>query len=443
MRNLLIIIILTTTCCFAQDGTIDNSFNIANNLIGDGSVSSVAVQSDHKIIICTNINAFADQSIKRIIRINADGTLDNSFNVGNAFDAMGYNNGKICLQNDGKILVGNNYGTPGLVRLNNDGSTDIVFSSNIGVTDLLILNSGKILVSTTDSQNPIKRFNSDGTLDSSFNSIYTSSTTGWGPVSHLALQSDGKIIISWLNHIARLEANGGKDFSFPDFFSTLYIECIAVQDDNKIILGGSTSLNFGGKIARLNSDGSYDTSFTASLNQPIKQMIIQQNGRILIAGSFTTYNGIGARKIARIFGDGNMDFSFNSGFGPTSPSQDDQYPYPTVLAMVLQNDNKIVIGGDFYSYDGTPYSKLVRLNEINVLKTNDENFTQRTVSVNPNPTAGEIYINSVVSPIKTEIFDITGNLISTELDLSNFQSGIYILKIHFSEQIIWKKIIKY
>ncbi|MBA3900533.1 MAG: delta-60 repeat domain-containing protein [Bacteroidetes bacterium] len=88
------------------DGTRDNSFDPGSGFAGQGSVETVAIQSDGKIIVGGNITFFNGAPINRIARLNPNGSIDPNFYIGNGF------NGKvlsIAVQNDGKIVVGGEF----------------------------------------------------------------------------------------------------------------------------------------------------------------------------------------------------------------------------------------------------------------------------------------------------------------------------------------------
>ncbi|HUW71008.1 MAG TPA: cadherin-like beta sandwich domain-containing protein [bacterium] len=137
------------------------------------------------------------------------------------------------------------------------------------------------------------------------------------------------------------------------------VRAIRVQADGKILIAGDFASYNGtgrGNIARLISDGGLDTTFLSTgvgANDDILDMALQPDGKILIAGLFTSYNGLARGRIARLNVDGSLDTSF-----PTSGSGADNL----VAAMAIQVDGKILIGGLFTSYNGTSWSKLARLN---------------------------------------------------------------------------------
>jgi uncharacterized delta-60 repeat protein/gliding motility-associated-like protein len=210
--------------------------------------------------------------------------------------------------------------------------------------------------------NRLARLNTDGSLDASFN-IGTGTD---GAVSTIAIQSDGKIIIGGIftkyngatsNYITRLNSDGRLDSSFNNGSrADNGIETIAMQSDGKIIIGGAlTSYNgiVKNHIARLNTDGSVDASFNVGIGADnyIETTAIQSDGKIIIGGDFRTYNGAAKNRIARLNIDGSLDATFNVGTGPNS----------SVYSCAIQNDRKIIIGGSFLYYNATSKSCIARL----------------------------------------------------------------------------------
>src|SRR4029077_2413605 len=89
------------------------------------------------------------------------------------------------------------------------------------------------------------------------------------------------------------------------------------------------------RFARLNSDGSLDSSFTVTGDSSAQAWAIQPDGKILIGGFFTTINGVGRASVARLNSDGSLDTTFNPGTGATGGG---------VSALAFKTDGKIVIG---------------------------------------------------------------------------------------------------
>ena len=255
-----------------DDDTFNNRFNTIelderfNPNLND-AISEIALQSDGKILIGGGFTTLGGVTRNRIARLNSDGTLDTGFNP----DA---NNGvgSIALQSDNKIIIGGNFTTVG------------------GVT-----------------RNRIARLNSDGTLDTGFNPDANNS------IISTAIQSDGKILIVGYfttvggvvrNYIAKLNSDGTLDTGFnPNVNSTVF--SIATQLDGKILIGGGFT-TIGGvtrnNIARLNSDGTVDTGFNpnANSNIDVTSIAIQPDNKIIIGGFFNTVGGVTRNRIARL-----------------------------------------------------------------------------------------------------------------------------------------------
>lgn len=124
------------------------------------------------------------------------------------------------------------------------------------------------------------------------------------------------------------------------------IRSIAVQADGKTIIGGTFTAVNGvsrNRIARLNADGSLDADFNAGngANSTVYTSVLQADGKILIGGNFTKVNGVSRNRVARLNVDGSLDTSFNAG------SFDTGFGSNAVYTMALQTDDKIVIGGSF------------------------------------------------------------------------------------------------
>jgi len=219
------------------------------------------------------------------------------------------------------------------------------------------------------SRNGIARLNANGSLDVTFD-------PGKGPgssndVSEVVLQSDGKIIIVGKfttvnsisrNRIARLNSNGFLDMSFdPGIGPNDDIVSAVVLSDGKILIVGKfTTFNniTVPKIARLNADGSLDTSFDpeSGANDDIwSNVIVQSDGKILIGGKFTKFNDTDRKGIARLNSDGSLDTNFDIGSGIGISTSD------TVEAMTLQSDGKILIVGSFTKFNDISRSRIARL----------------------------------------------------------------------------------
>ncbi|QKG54448.1 delta-60 repeat domain-containing protein [Hymenobacter sp. BRD67] len=226
------------------------------------SVQLTLVQPDGKVLIAGGFDFANGTLASKIMRLNADGSVDGTFNPGGT-GANGFIVG-MALQPDGKIIIVGGFTT---------------------------YNGTSILAQA--------RLNANGTLDASFAGL---PLTGLRQLGSVAVQPDGKILVGStagfsvtpLPTVQRLNANGTPDASFTPPASTVgdFVRTILVQADGKILLGGSggnisSALSAG--LQRLNADGSIDSGFSspfASSTYLVTYALAQQpDGKLLVGGS--------------------------------------------------------------------------------------------------------------------------------------------------------------
>ncbi len=234
--------------------------------------------------------------------------------------------------------------------------------------DRLLIAGAFTAVNGSSSRSRLARLFADGSLDPTFfNSGVGVSATAWC----LALQPDRRILIGGdftlvngakRTKVARLNSDGSIDGSFvPSTNIGASVLAVAVQSDNKVLIGGSFS---GGTFpnwnARLNADGTTDTAFSSIPNGPVNAIAIQSDAKIVIGGAFTTVNGAARNRIARLNADGSLDNTFLNGLGGA----------PVVVrCLQIQPDGKVLIGGDFIQVNGSPRGRIARLNSNGSLDT--------------------------------------------------------------------------
>lgn len=360
-----------------SDGSLDTTFALGGG--ANGWINNVALQPDGKILVVGYFTSYDSIPAQRIARLNADGTLDSTFNSGSGAAGPPAD---VLVQPDGKILIaGNHYSydgisRKGIARLHNDGSLDLDFNRGSGanwhVTDIVALPNGQSLVSGAFSTyngtplNGLTRVEEDGTVDTTF-----LHGTIWGSRIHqLAVHQDGSILMvgafvpcpgmpgGACEYIDRLNPDGSPDSTFtPGGGADNWINCAAIQPDDRIIIGGlfssydSTARN---RIARLNFDGSLDTSFDpgSGADYAVYSVAVQPDGKILIGGDFNVFDGFNRPGMARLNVDGSVDTSFDPGSGPDW----------RIYSIIPLADGKILIGGLFASYNGAPCNRIARLN---------------------------------------------------------------------------------
>ena len=386
---------------FNPDGSLDTDFTPTLN----AEVNAFAFQPDGKVIVGGHFTRFqlpgaATATVRNhLARLDAAGSLDTSF----ALDA----GGRILVsvtQSDGKVVVGGTFTSAGgathnyVARLNADGSIDPTYNPDFnGRVYAMAYEAGsnKVIVGGEftkiggEVRNHIARLNPSGTIDSEFNPNLD------GQVGAIALQTDGKILVSGsfsnvqplgsstplVRHgLLRLNANGTLDTAFhPNPNST--VSTIALQSDGSMFVGGlftaftddvdltpvttttgtttTTTVPTGtttarANLARLGADGRLDPNFKPAISSQVSAIAVQSDGKIIIAGSFTTVVGSDGvletvtdangnktqvaptrNHIARLLADGKLDATY------------DPNANGNVLALALQSDGKLLIGGAF------------------------------------------------------------------------------------------------
>lgn len=435
------------------DGSLDTSFNVGlgPNYVDHyyGSSSMISEQSDGKLIVVGNFTSFNGVSKKNIVRLNIDGTIDTSFNVGSSSD--GYIT-CVKIQNDGKILCGgkfsqfNGQAYASMVRLNTNGTIDNSFNIGLGFKNVINSFTEDGIIKTIDIQNDNKiivggkflkfnnivkinlvRLNSNGTIDNSFNigiggGNNTSDGSYNGQIYRIIYDnSSNKIyltgIINNFNgnpsfNLLRLNIDGTIDTSF-NFNSIIgynglnsngYIYDMNLQSNGKILLGGeginlnNCTGNYCSRIVQINQDGTIDNTFNSSLVGPYTTVysIDSLNDFIIISGQFTSvnYTPIYKGSIAKILQNGLTDLSFNPNLGTD--------PYTPVFRTSISLDNSSILTNPYYSINS------------------DSNGNYTNGIYNERITAGLVKINSDGSIYESDYTNfLTTNLYSTYLTKDN------------------------
>lgn len=450
---------------------------------------TVLEQPDGKIILVGYTDFDPDEGGNYrivVIRLNANGTYDNSFGTsGKAYIDTPNSTDfpyTATLQQDGKILIAGWWKNleAVLYRLNGNGSPDDSFGTN-GVANIggYILNfnvrvqpDGKIVTSGVGLLNGyaaylIARFMPDGNqLDNTFNNgtglnRFRTSTSNSEEDTEagrgLAIQADGKIVSCGNDEknngtIVRLNPNGTLDATWGsggvrkvDFTRKMYLESVAVQDDGKIVVGGTydfSSSLLKAQVMRFLSNGNFDNTFNGSglawygSNSGFglgDKMILQCDGKILIGGGSYLF---------RVQPNGALDPTFgNNGYfevtaGQSASSNDILLGVSTIY--LTGNCRTTASASDFQMF-------VARLNnDINcgTTSTNDLNPTL-AVSVFPNPVRDLLTIraDSDDDPIRqVAIVDMTGRILwsndhifpgesSISCDMQAFSPGTYYVVI--------------
>ncbi|MDR6967252.1 putative delta-60 repeat protein [Flavobacterium arsenatis] len=298
------------------DGSSDPEFSIYTSNNFNHFISPIAVLPDGKILIGTEIEV--GNQLKSMVRLNGDGTIDNTFNLPVSLDSYYIN----CITplSNGKILIGNSSPNK-LLRLNANGSIDNSFIQNPEIEEcfaVLVLPDGKLIVAGRtfiqdiggedfESSYNLLKLSANGTIDTTFD-IDLGFIGQNGYTCSLALQPDGKILVGGrfdtfdeynANGIVRLHPNGSYDdtFTSPIYGFYPYVHSIIVQPNGNILIGGNFYFNQRSGVAVLLPDGSpsnsfYDTggaesgiNFSGS-SGPVRRVLQQPDGMILHCGEY-------------------------------------------------------------------------------------------------------------------------------------------------------------
>jgi uncharacterized delta-60 repeat protein len=375
--------------------------------------------------------------IDTLLQVRSVDQNTDCFNIGNGFEAIGNDilgtpdlnkafvyEVKLALNNS--IFVGGGFNSynrkpilpylpatstlepvnPSILKIKQDGTLDTSFfnygfeGGGFGVRTIEEQSNGKIMVGGSfqtysgQSRNGIARLNSNGTLDTTFNPGFGfyNVTNGNNDCNDIEIQSDGKYLVGLqngqmrynnvaVNKVIRINTDGTEDTSFNAsvlIFSGTAIFDLAIQTDGKVLCVG-TIQNWPSDIVRLNTDGSYDTSFFSGITNTgtMYKVVQQSNGKIMVGG---TFNYSGRNGIIRLNSNGTLDTSFTSSI------------VGTVRDISIQSDGKyIVVGTDLL---GTSTSQGVL--RLNVDGTIDTTFNTIGVENNINTFNGAAEVSSIL-----------------------------------------------
>jgi uncharacterized delta-60 repeat protein len=318
---------------FTPEGSPDGSFS--PSLATDGAIAAVAVRPDA---------AATPSPLAGFAWLAADGTLRPGFASATRLSGTV---SAIAVDAEGRLLLGGSFANVGgstggnLVRVSAAGAIDLFFNPapNGEVTGILVQADGRIVIvggfTTVNgtARNRIARINADGTLDTAYD------PNANARIAAAVLEGDGRIVVAGAfttlqpnlaatstarNFVARLNADGTLDANYnpsPNFS----VNALALQADGKLVIaGGFTTVQPNGAttavtrnaLARLNTDGTVDQNFDPNPNGPVNAVVALANGQFVIGGGFTTVQPNGGAVVtrnylARINGDGTLDDAFN------------------------------------------------------------------------------------------------------------------------------------
>ena len=417
-------------------GVQDTSFN--QGAATDDFVDTVVIQADGKFIIggeFTNVNGL---NRSRIARLNANGQIDGSYNLGNGFDGPVR---IIKIDDDGKALVAGYFNTfngvsrNGIARLNADGVLDETFNPGGGadnpVTDLAIQRDGRILIvgnfTTYNGLNRVRlaRVFPNGDLDKSFD-------PGIGPdftVNSVDILANGYVVVGGDFDLFNLKPAAGivlldssgklvEDFVIGEGFDGS-VKKVVAQPDLSIIVAGLFTRYQGqvvNRVTRLKLDGSRDEGFKigSGANAGIYEVLLQPDGKILLGGDFSVFNGLNKNAIARLNTDGSVDPTINFGTGANG----------SVLAIALRPDYKMILGGGFTMFNSEPKEHIVQVHG-GIIRTPGRlqfNFPEYLVNEKgTNATVRVVRTGGLIGKISANFSTLEGNDVNSAIGGVDYQ----------------------
>lgn len=362
------------------NGGLDTAFyNNTQPGFGNKNPNDVTLLPSGDIIIVGDMRTYKGKAVSRIIRLNSSGVWDENISttINNNIDQVEYQT------TTKKLIIAGAFGSINgvqatiLARLNDDWNNDGTYGSvtgpNQAPTTMIFQSDGKILMGGSFSiynGRPAKMLvridSTKGEIDPTFNSEGFTLSNG---ANDMEMQADGKLVVGgWIgtyggkdaSNILRLDSTGKADTSFPKgigFNST--VQNLVIQPDSKIVcIGNFTSYNGTAckYIVRLSPDGTIDNDFTygSGFNGVPYKVELQANGKLVIGGSFTNYNGTAVPRLVRLNTDGTVDGAFNTNLGTGFNNH-------VWAGIIIEPNGKILLSGAFSQFNGAGANQIIRL----------------------------------------------------------------------------------
>ncbi|MGB1802679.1 MAG: delta-60 repeat domain-containing protein [Miltoncostaeaceae bacterium] len=309
----------------ASAGTRDGGFAPVGSGL-NGAVNALAVQSDGRIVVGGAFTAYDGTGRSRIARLTTTGALDSTFDPGSGLD----------------------------------GPVEAVAPRASG--DILVAGA----FSKADGQNRsgLAEFGPTGSLDTGFDT--GTGTAGAAARAVLALPSGGAMLGGAFTTyggvsqkgIAEVRANGALEtgwFGYVDGPSPV-VNAIVRRSDEALIAGGAFTLaqtTARGRIALFGTSGTVDAAWAngSGFDGTVEALALQGDGKVVVGGQFTAYDGTSRPRIARLNANGSLDTTFAPGAGFDAP----------VAAVAVQADGGISVGGSFTAFAGAASPFVTRL----------------------------------------------------------------------------------
>ncbi len=409
--------------------SLDSTYDAASGLGANGAINCLALQSDGYLLAGGAFTQFNGQTLNHVARLTPTGSVDPSFLGGSLTGVSGTVNA-IAVQPNGQVLIGGSFGTVNgmarnnIARLNSDGSLDMAFQNsltgaNAAVRAIAVQPDGNIVIGgdfTTvngTASNYIARLSgADGSRDVGFaasanNSVYAlavaANSTGTQTAAIYAGGAFTQMDSTASGHLASLTSAGALTTGYLSGLSGAdnTVFCLALRSNGELYIGGSfanvnsQSMN---RVALLTTAGAIDPGFLASpLNgvtgTSVSSIAIQNDGKLLIGGTFTAVDNSTRVNLARLNTDGSLDSFQNGVTGPNGP----------VNAIAVNFDATVLIGGAFSSVNSTAGAPTVNNNIARFLPSGSQ--LPGDVTVNYAGITAYAYVGQRVLPPATDPAD--------------------------------------
>lgn len=462
------------------DGSFDSNFNTSGTT---GYFYQLKVVTGGKLLVAGQFSSFGGVDIENIARLNLDGTTDLTF-AGSDFTPNTVIYGMDVFLNGRIVITGSNLGSINNIQTNvaildSNGAffKSLAPASFYGERVFVDKNQNTVLLGQFEnsSKRYTARFKEDYTLDETFAPVLSQSTG----IRSMTVQSDRKVLLagafSGINSIKkksiyRINTDGSLDdtFSAPDS-PVQDIYCLAVQSDQKILVGGynlirllptgaidngflsgfsasqgtlitdvkleSSAIYVAGSffgypsfesqgIIKLKEDGTVNNTFKSLLptNSSVTRFDFQHDGKIIVVGYFPISSGI--KNILRLNTDGSIDNTFEQAV----------IDFNGIWSIKIDPTDRIYFGGGFFKVNGENFSKVARLKKDGALdfgffpspffNYNSAVYSIEILSENEILMGSNYYINSYESGKSLALYDQSGQLLSRPYVTLNSNSSI-------------------
>lgn len=359
----------------AGPGSVDSSYSLAAN----GKILCMAQDASEGLIVAGDFDHIGGIPRKRVARILENGTVDATFESGLGPGSVV---SSMALSPDGSIVLGGRFWAPEnlseveVVRLRPDGSIDAQFAplelfypspfigESLQFPSVAVQSLGHLVVGTGPGflSELVRTYpNGDPYAELSISPSPGSTSTftaGYGLVC--ALRSD-KLLVDYLGRTQRRITPGlSADWSFTNSVRNAAfgrVTAFLELPDESVLIGGGFYFGTGGGdggLLRMLPTGEFDSSFSPvqSTFGRVYSIARQDDGKIVIGGSFTNLGGVTRRGVARLDPDGGLDLSFDPGVGMHGSE---------VRSVTVLKDGRIAVAGSFSAFDNVACSNLVVL----------------------------------------------------------------------------------